>query len=343
MIDLKRGPISWMATNPVAANLLMAVFVLGGVLMAREIKQEVFPDLDFDTVTVSVVYPGASPAEVEQGVVLAIEEAVRGIDGVKRIKAGAGESLGVVRIELLLGADDDRVLADVKSAVDRIRSFPGDAERPIVALASRQRSVISLVVYGDEDEATIRAYAERARDELLQDPDITRAEIEGARPLEVSIEVPQDQLRAHGLSLPAIAAKVRQSSVELPAGGLKTAAGEVLLRTDERRDVGLDFEEVRLVSSPTGGHVRLGDIASIRDGFSETDDASTYNGKRALMVTVYRVGEETPQEVADATHEYIARTAPTLPPSLSIAFLNDRSEVFRDRSSWKYRRPAGNR
>ena len=142
----RSGPIAWMASNTVAANLLMVVLIVGGLLVGRSVKQEVFPEFDLDIVSITVPYPGASPAEVEQGIILAVEESVRGLDGIKRITATARESMAAVTVELLLGADRDKAAADIKAAVDRITSFPADAERPTVSLVSNRRDVVSLVV-----------------------------------------------------------------------------------------------------------------------------------------------------------------------------------------------------
>lgn len=200
--DQERGPVAWMAKNPVASNVLMLVLIVGGlVTLMSGIKQEVFPEVDMDVVLVDVIYPGASPAEVEQAVVLAIEEAIRGVDGIKEVQSTAREGAATVSAELLLGAKQDRALNDVKSAVDRITSFPADVERPTVSILAPRQQAISIVVYGDVDEATLRAVAEDSRRQLLRDDRITYVELTGIRPLEISIEVPQAQLRKHHLTL----------------------------------------------------------------------------------------------------------------------------------------------
>ncbi|TFH28709.1 MAG: hypothetical protein E4H00_08280 [Myxococcales bacterium] len=181
--ETQRGPVAWMAQNPVAANVLMLILIVGGlVTLASGIKQEVFPEVELDIVSVRITYPGASPAEVEQAVVLAVEEAVRGIDGVKKVTSSAIEGQASTFVELLLGTDNDRALNDVKSAIDRITSFPEDVERPTVSLISNRQQVISLVLYGDVDEATLQAVAENSRRTLLQDPRITFVELSGIRP-----------------------------------------------------------------------------------------------------------------------------------------------------------------
>jgi len=326
-----RGPIAWMARNPVAANLAMLVLILGGLLMLFRIKQEVFPEFSLDMVQVSVAYPGASPREVEEGIILAIEEEVRGLDGVKRVTSRAFEGLGVVQIELLLGADTNKMLQDIKNGVDRITSFPEDAERPTVSVASNRREVKSLVIYGDQEEHVLRELAEQARAELLQRPGITLVELEGVRCPEISIEVPQADLRRYGLTLESIADKVARSAIDLPAGGVKTRAGEVLLRTAERRDLAREFADIPLVNTPEGMEVRLGDTAAITDGFEDTDEAAFFNNQRAIMVRVYRVGNQGPLGIARAVREYAEELERTLPPGVKAATWQDWSELYRDR------------
>ncbi|MDH3843393.1 MAG: efflux RND transporter permease subunit, partial [Myxococcales bacterium] len=330
----ERGPIAWMAKNAVASNVLMLVLIVGGlVTLASGIRQEVFPEVEMDIVSIEISYPGASPAEVEQAVILAVEEAIRGIDGVKKVTSTAMEGVGMISVELLLGTDKDRALNDAKSAIDRITSFPQDVERPTVSLISNRQQVISLVLYGDVDEATLRAVAENSRRELLRDERITYLELSGIRPLEISIEVPQAQLRKYGLTLDEIAARIRAASVELPGGGVKTDAGEVLLRTTERRDRGDEFGDIILLSQPDGSQVRVRDVATVRDGFQENDKEATYNGKRAAMINIFRVGDETPLTVAAAGKEYVQKLNETLPEGLSAAPWFDTSEMYEQRIS----------
>lgn len=325
------GPLAWMAHNPVASNLLMAVLLLGGYLTLPNVKQEVFPEFELDLVLVNVPYPGASPEEVEQGVVLAVEEAVRGIDGVKEVTSTSSEGAGVAVIELLLGADRDRALADVKSAVDRITSFPADAERPIVSLATRQQGVVSLVIYGPTSEKTLRQLAEEARAGLLAMPEITVAELWGERPLEISIEVPQENLRRYGMTLDQVAAAVRSASVELPGGGVKTGKGEILLRVAERRDIGREFEDIVVLARPDGTSVRLSDIADVRDGFSEVDREVRFNGQPAARIQVYRIGDQGPIDVSGAVHRFVADYEQALPPGVQVTTWEDRSEMYAGR------------
>ncbi|MDD9967430.1 MAG: efflux RND transporter permease subunit [Myxococcales bacterium] len=325
------GVLAWMARNSVASNLLMAVLIGGGLMVLPSVKREVFPEFDLDMVTVSIPYPGASPAEVEQGAVLAVEEAVRGLDGVKEVRATANENIGVVIVELLRGTNGNKALADVKSAVDRIASFPADAERPVVSLAAAKRDVLSLILYGDTSETELRRLAEQARDGLMQHPEITLAELYSGRPLEISIEVPQEKLRRHGLTLEQVAMAVRNAAVELPGGGVKTRRGEVLLRVAERRELGPEFADIIVVSRPDGTHVRLADLADIEDAFAETDQEMTFDGKPAIRIRVYRVGDEGPIGVSRAVHEYMSANTQLLPEGIQMAVWDDRSEMYRGR------------
>lgn len=321
-----------MANNRVAANVMMLVLIVGGlVTLVSGIKQEVFPEVELDQIMIEIAYPGASPAEVEQGVVLAIEEEVRGIDGVKKVVASAAEGIATVRVELLLGTDKDRALNDVKSAVDRITSFPQNVERPVISLISNRQQVISIVLYGEVDEATMRKLAEDTRQDLLQDNRITYTEITGTRPLEISIEVPQAELRKHQLTLPQIAQRIGAASVEVPGGGVKTQSGEVLLRTAERRDKGTEYGDTVLLSQPDGSQVRVRDIADVKDAFQELDREVTFNGMPAVMIQVYRVGEETPLTVAAAAKEYVQKLEASLPPGLYVTTWADLSEMYEQR------------
>lgn len=326
-----KGAIAWMAQNPVAANLLMILLLVGGLLMGGRVKQEVFPETDLDMVSISVPYPGASPAEVEQGIVLAVEEAVRGIDGVKRVVATAAEGRASVNAELTIDADDEKVLADVKSAVDRITSLPKDAERPVVSLITNRSEVISMVVYGQQDLRVLRRVAEQVRDTYLADSRITQVDLAGAPKKEISIEVPREQLRVHGLTLEQIAQKVSQTSLQLPGGGVKTATGEVLVRTDERREDELGFAEIPVVMGPAGTEIRLGDIAVVREKFAETDESASYGGLPAVMIRVYRIGNQKPLEVAGAIREITENVKTWLPEGVQIAQWQDMSEIYAQR------------
>jgi len=270
----KTGAIAWMAKNHVTANLLMLAFILGGLLMTGKIKQEVFPDLEMDFIFVTIPYPGASPEEVEEGVVLAIEEELRGLDVAKEVTSTCREGMGLVAVELLLGADPNKALSDVKNAVDRIRTFPQDMERYTVNLVESRRHVISIMIHGDQSETALRTLAEKVREELLKREGITQVDLKGVRQPEIAVEISQEQLRRYNLTLEQVAARIRAAALDLPGGRVKTSGGEILVRTTERRYLGREYEDLPIITGNDGTVVTLGEIARVRDTFEETDVAA---------------------------------------------------------------------
>ncbi len=326
-----RGMIARMAGNSVAANLLMVVFLLGGFAMIPHIRQEVFPEFDLDIVTVRTVYQGASPVDVEEGILLAIEEAVRGVDGIDRITSMANEGVGTVTAELQLSADGNEVLADIKSAVDRIVTFPLDAERPVVRLVRSRSLVLNVLIHGNLTMQELKYLGEVARDELLLDPAISTIELSGLPPVELGIEISQDTLRSNGLRLPDVARILGGASVDLAGGGLRTDTGEVLVRLTDRRDTAEEYRTVPLVTTADGVVWRLGDLATITDGFRETDEELYYNGERAVNLQVYRTGQEKPLDISAAAWRFVDAFQDRLPEGVALAVAGDRSEVYRER------------
>ncbi len=327
-----RGPIGWMARNAVAANLLMVFFMAGGAATFNVITKEFFPNIARDTVTVRVPYPGAGPEEVEQGIVLAIEEAVRGMDGVKEIESTAAEGIGTVVAELIEGGNAMKIYQDIKSEVDRVRTFPEDAEEPTVTLDTRRRFELTAVLWGNASETSLRELGERIRDRLLQHEDITQVELAGVRPLEISIEVPRENLRRYGLTLQEVAYRLRNASVELPGGGIKTKSGEILVRIMERRDWGREFARTPIITMPDGTSVLLEDIATIKDGFEESDRYALYNGLPAIGIEVYRVGNQTPQRIQHAVKEVFAEIQPDLPAGTHLKIRFSFADIYRQRA-----------
>ncbi|HKL23000.1 MAG TPA: efflux RND transporter permease subunit [Tichowtungia sp.] len=329
--EQKRGPIAWMAKNSVAANILMVILLGGGLIAARNVKQEFLPEMDLDTVSVSVPYPGASPDEVEQGILLAVEEAVRGIDGVKQVVATAGEGSGSVTIEVLQGYDVNRVTDDVRNEVDRIRTFPLDAEEPVISAQKLKRAVLDVIVAGEVSENVLRELTEQVRDRLLTSDGITQVELSNVRNYEIAIEIPQDKLRELNLTLQDVSQIIAGSSVELPGGGLKTGSGEILVRVKDRRDLGREFARIPIVTAPDGTRLLLEDIADIEDSFDESDKYTFFNGKPAMNITVYRVGKETPLTVEASALDVLDELRATMPDGLEFTIWDNRADYFRGR------------
>jgi multidrug efflux pump subunit AcrB len=329
--DKPRGAIAWMAGNSVASNLVMLMCLVGGFLALLNVKQEVFPDIEPDIVTVTVPYPGASPEEVEEGVLESIEEAVRSLDGVDEVTSVAREGSGTVRIEALLGADLQKLSQDVQNEVDRITTFPDEAEEPEVRIATMRRPVLSLLIAGDIAPTVLRELGERGRDLLLQDDRITQVELKGVPDLEIAVEISEEELRRYDLTLQQVARRIREASIDLPAGGLDTAGGEILVRVTERRDYGSEFARIPIITTADGTVVRLGNIATVDDGFEDTDQYTLLDGKLAVELEVYRVGDQTPLDVSEAVHERMDELRSMLPPGVIADIQSDRSEYYRER------------
>lgn len=326
-----KGAIRWMTENHVAANLLMAVLVIGGLIQAPKVVQEVFPEVDLDRVQVVVAYPGAGPEEVEEGILLRLEESLTGVDGIKQLKAVAREGAGTLTAEIYPEVDVDEVLQEIRSEVDRITTFPENSEKPVVSKMLQRREVISLVVYGDLPERTLREQAEMLRDELLALPGITQIDLSGVRPFEIAVEIPQKNLRRYGLTLDQVAQRIRTASLDLPGGTIRTEGEQILVRTKERRYGAEEYAELPILASADGTSVTLSDLGTVRDTFEETDEAGRYNGQPAAMLRVYRVGAQKPIEIADAVIDFAARRQVNLPASVRLATWNNTSEIFESR------------
>ncbi len=326
-----KSAIQWMAHNHVAANLLMLCFVVGGLVIGVTVKQEVFPEVQLDSISVSVVYPGASPEEVEEGILLKIEENISGVDGVKEINAVAAEGVGTVTAVIRTGEDADLILQDIKSEVDRIITFPQDAEKPIITKLLNRREVISIVVYGNVSERILREQAEALRDELLDMEDITQAELGGVRPYEISIEIPEANLRQYNLTLNRVADRVRSASLDIPGGTVKAQGGEILIRTKERRYTGPEYGNITIGANPDGTEIKLRDIAAVKDTFEETDEFARFDSMPAAMIRVFRVGDQKPTVISKIVQNFVAQEQEKLPESIKLATWNDTSELLQSR------------
>lgn len=335
-----KGPIAWMVKNPVAANLLMILCLIGGFATFTTLNQEVMPDISEDSVTISVTYSGGTPEEMEQSVCLAVEEAVRSLEGIEEVTSKANEGSATISAELMEGVDRVKVYQEIKSEVDRITTFPDGAEEPEVSLASRKRDAMSLVLYGDTTHKNLRSLAEQIRTRLLQSEHITQVDLTGTRDLEISIEVSQDELRKHGLTHQTLASAIKTQSREISGGGIKTDSGETLLRMQERRNYGTDFALAPVMASEDGTTVKLGEIAEVIDGFEDDDRTASYNGNPAIMLEIYRVGDQTPSQISETVEELLPQVREQLPAGIDIAILNDRTEVFGQRADLLLRNGA---
>lgn len=328
---MMNGMIRWFSTNHVAANLLMFLIIAAGLMAASTIKQEVFPDIELDMITIQVPYLGATPAEVEESVCVRVEESVQGVDSIKRMTSSSSEGMGMISLELETGADKRKVLDDVKAEVDRIITFPEETEKPIVTLVERRTQAIDVVLSGDTTERTLKLLADKVRDDLLALPEVTYTVVGGTRPFEISIEVSERNLQAYGLTLGLITQAVKANSLDLPGGSVKTDVGEILVRTKGQRYTGEEFGRIVVITAPDGTQVTLDRIATIRDGFEDIDVASYLDGQPAANIQVYRTGDQGVLKVTRAVKSYVAGMQDQMPPGISITTWNDRSVIYKSR------------
>ena len=299
----RRGLIAWMVLNPIASNLLMLLLLGGGIWSCFTIQKEVFPQFLLDVVEIEVGYPGAAPEEVEQGILRPLEEALRGVEGIREITSKAREGRGDVTVELVGGQPRMKVYQDIDQAVNRIRTFPAQIERPEVKLKSRQKEVMEVSIYGPIDVWALRKLAEQLRDQLQSHPQVTQVELGRAPAYVTHVEIPRQRLREYGLTLAEVADIIRTSSQDVPAGSVQTSAGEILLRVKARKQWAEEFAAIEIVSGQQGPAVTLGDIAEIRDGFEDFGFHSQFSQTPSVQIEIYRVGTQAPADVAAAVEQ----------------------------------------
>ena len=325
------GLINWFARNGVVANLLMVLIVMAGVLTIPDLKKEVFPEFSVNVVSVSVSYRGAAPEEVEEAVCIRVEESLQGLEGIERIRSSANEGMGTVRIEIEPGYDTRALLDDIKARVDAIDTFPEETEKPVIEEAAIRNQVINLSISGDADELTLKRLGEQVRDELLLLPELSQVELKNSRLYEISIEVSEDDLRRHGLTFDQVARAVRRTSLDLPGGSVKAESGEILLRTKGQAYRGEEYEKLTLFTRPDGSRLQLGDVARVVDGFEDSDKFAWLNGKPAVMVQSYRVGDESALEVSRAVKEYAAEAQSRMPEGIVLTPWADAAQILESR------------
>lgn len=333
--------IRWFAHNPVAANLLMTLLLLGGAAGAYLTNQEEFPSFDIPAVTVNVPYLGAAPVEVEKGVCVRIEEAIEGVEGVKKIMGDATEGMCSVFAEMEIDADEILVLNEIKSRVDGINSFPQETEKPIVSKLTIARRVVQVAVSGDATERLLKEIARDLRDELAAVEGISQVSVDYIRPYEISIEVSEQTLRAYGITLEQVSRAIRQSSFDMPGGSIRSRSGEILIRTTGQAYYGEEFADVVVLTRNDGTRVMLSDIAEIRDTFQEGDLMAEFNGSRAAMVNVSQVGSEDLIKIAKDAQQVVADYQRQLPPGVTTDIWINTSLELQERMSVLTRNAGG--
>ncbi|MBT5816037.1 MAG: efflux RND transporter permease subunit, partial [Opitutales bacterium] len=318
--------IEWFARNGVAANILMVSIVAAGAysMMNKTVIQE-YPDYKSRTITVSVTYRGSTPTEIEESIVLRLEENLFDVEGVTEMDARASSSSGSVSLTIDDNYDINRALDEVKNRVDTIRTFPIEAERPQITFRSFEERVITVVVAGDLSETDMKILGESVRDEIGALESVTLTSLKAVRPYEIAIEVPEATLKQYGLSFDTVVRAVRNHSVDLSAGSIKTEGGNILLRTSQQAYTQLEFDRIPVLTTEDGTRITLADIAHVQDGFDEMPIEARFNGKRAIAIDVVRTGDQSLMDIGGDVKDYIDRKSLTLPEGIELTYWQDDS------------------
>ena len=324
--------IDWFARNHVAANLLLFSIIVGGLYSLNSwLKLDMFPEIEPDIISVFVPLRGATPEDIELGVAIRIEEAVQDLEGIDQITSRSVEGSTTVNIEVDSNYEPRELLNDIKNRVDSINTFPADTEKPVVSLAQRTYSVISVVVAGDYGEGEIRTIAEQVRDDLLRIDGVTQVRLDAVRKYEISIEASQDRLREFNLTLADIAQAVQRSSLDVSAGNVRTEGGDVLIRSKGQAYRRAQFEDIVVKTNPDGSIIRVADIARVNDGFEEILLKTGFNGGFAALIRVNRTADQDAIEVAQKVKDYIAARQAALPVGINLDYWDDNSEYLKAR------------
>ena len=274
------GIVSWWAKNSVAANLLMIACLVSGFLAFNSLERELDPSADFTGATISVIWQGASPREVEEQIVLRIEEAIAGIDGIEHIDSTAREGRATISVEGDQDMDATKFLNEIKNRVDGISTLPNDAFSPVVSQWSNFSPGMFMALYGDLSKRELNRLARDVRDEISQLPGGSPlVNIWGAEREEVSIEVSETSLRRFGLTFDDVALAIRGSSINLAGGQVRTETGNLQIAARSLADSEEEFERIVIRQNPDGSVVRVGDVANVVDGFEDRKQIRTVDGE----------------------------------------------------------------
>ena len=321
----------WSINNRVTVNLIMTFIIIAGLITLMQMRREVNPQFSLDMINVNVPFPGASPEEVEEGICIKIEEKIKSIEGISRILSSAREGSGSVTVELDSKADVRKVLDDIRTEIDRIDTFPKEAEEPIITEIINRNPAISVAIYGDVSEKDLRRVAEKIRDDLIDEGAISLVNLMGVRNYEISVEVSEENLRRYGLSFEQVARAIRTESIDLPGGAIKTHHGEILVRSKGQLYTGREFEKIPLITRSDGTVVRLREVADVKDGFEDVAMETRFNGKPAAVLQVNRTKTEDLIEISRSVRNYVKKEKDTVPAGIHLAIWGDFAPLVQGR------------
>lgn len=323
--------IRWWVRNPVAANLLMLIIITAGWLGLRDIEKEAFPSVQPDIIQVELIWPGASPKEVEQQVIQRVEEALKNVSNVYRVTSEARESFGSLSVETYPSVNLNTFLNDIKNAVDSVTAFPRDIENPRVRRLEWRQEMMRVTLAGDVGERALTRLANRLRNEVAGLPYISQVEVFGSRSEEVTIELSERALRTYGLSFSDVATAIRRDSMNISVGEVRTQTGDVQLRAENLADSQTDFEQIVIRQTANGGQVRVIDVATVIDGFEQNPILATANGKPAVLLQVKSTDDMQVVKASQAVKRWIEQTKPTLPVGVELDLWSDTADIYEDR------------
>ena len=324
--------IRWFVSNKVVSNLLMVLILVTGATTIPSLKMEVFPEIELNIISVTTVYPGATPSDVEQAICIKIEERLQGLDGVKKITSTASESVGTVTVEVIQGEDINDMLDKIKAEVDAIDSFPESIEKPVCRKFAGSNPVISVAVHGNLEDYILNELTENIKEEIDALPDITFTSIVADLETEIAIDIDESALRKYNLTFQQISNSIREWSLNIPSGSIETNEGEILIRSNSQGYSVYDFSEIPIITDQDGSIVFLGDISKIRDTFSDQFELDfLFNGENANLITVFRVGNQNALDVSKAVKDYVEVKSAQLPSDAKLTAWDDEARILSGR------------
>ncbi|THB68826.1 MAG: efflux RND transporter permease subunit [Gammaproteobacteria bacterium] len=323
-----KGIVSWFVHNKVAANLLMVIILIVGYFSLPQIRKEIMPNYSFDTISINMPYLGAAPIEIEKGICAKIEAAISDIDGIENITSLAAENFGLITVDVDYDYKARDLVEQIKDRVDAISTFPTDAGRPIVQVNAIKTGVAKMMISGNAEERTLKNLAEKIRQQLVDMPQISQVEITDSRSNEVIIEVSHELLDRYALSFAEVVNAVRISSIDLPGGVIKTRGGDISVRTESQINGVNEFEDIALRAASDGSRITVGDVAKVIDGF-KGNARTEFNGKPAVSLSVYRVGNENVTDISDAMKAYITNPPIYIPEGITLTMWQDTAGILK--------------
>ena len=319
------------ASNVVFANIMIFLMFLVGIISINMMRREMFPEMSLDIISVTVAYPGADPEEVEEGILRKIEDVLQGESGIKELQTTAGENVGTAIITVDESADTQKVLDRVTTNVNSISTFPVDAENPVITEILLKDPVMILSLSGDMSEKRLKEWAERVKEDLLQEDAITIVDIFGARDYEISVELSEERLREYQLSLEQVMQSIRAHNLNVPGGLLRSDSEVVRLRTLGRKYTGKEIAEIPVIANSDGRTITLGMVADVIDGFTEDAIRPGINGQPALFLYVNKTTQQDAIDISEATMDFLRERKQVLPDNLNLDLIYDATEMLRSR------------